>query len=190
MEKNRSFFDRYFPFIILAGITIGAIIGFIFGERATVLKPIGDIFINLLFTIVVPMVFISITSAVGSMVDLKRLGKILGFTVIIFIITGLIAAAWIIVTVNIFPPAAGTSISLDSVGDMQEAKSGAEILVDSLTVSNFGDLLNKEHMLPLIVFAILFGLAMSVCGGEESPVGKFFVSLNDVIMKIVDYIGI
>ncbi|HHX68874.1 MAG: dicarboxylate/amino acid:cation symporter [Miniphocaeibacter sp.] len=186
--SKKSFFDRFFPLILLGGIVIGSIIGLIFGEKATVLKPLGDIFLNLMFTIVVPMVFVSITSAVGSMVDMKRLGKILGSTVLVFIVTGLIAAAFVIITVNIFPPAAGTGIQPEAVGEMQEAKSGAELLVTSLTVENFGELLNKEHMLPLIVFAILFGLAMSVCGGDQSPVGKFFVNLNDIIMKIVGYI--
>lgn len=186
--KEKNFFKKYFPLILLGGIAIGSIIGLIFGEKAQVLKPLGDIFLNLMFTIVVPMVFVSITSAVGSMVDMKRLGKILGSTVLIFIVTGLIAAVFVIVTVNIFPPAAGSSISPEAIGEMQEAKSGADMLVGSLTVSNFGDLLRREHMLPLIVFSILFGLAMSVCGGEDSPLGKFMLNLNDVIMKIVDYI--
>ncbi|WP_100065261.1 dicarboxylate/amino acid:cation symporter [Miniphocaeibacter massiliensis] len=188
MSKKKSFFNRYFPIILLVGIIIGSAIGLIFGKDATKLKPLGDIFLNLMFTIVVPMVFVSITSAVGSMVDMKRLGKILGSTVMVFIVTGLIAAAFVITTVNIFPPAAGSNIAPGAIGEMQEAKSGAEMLVGSLTVSNFGDLLNKEHMLPLIIFAIMFGLAMSVCGGEESPVGKFFVNLNDIVMKIVGYI--
>lgn len=188
MESKKNFFDKFFPLILLGGIIIGSIIGIIFGERAMALKPLGDIFLNLMFTIVVPMVFVSITSAVGSMVDMKRLGKILGSTLGIFVFTGLIAAAFVLVTVNIFPPAAGSGISPEQVGQMQEAKTGAELLVGSLTVGNFGDLLYKQNMLPLIVFAILFGLAMSVCGGDASPVGKFFLNLNDIIMKIVGYI--
>lgn len=188
MSKKKDFYDKYFPFILLGGIGIGAIIGIIFGEDATKLKPLGDIFLNLMFTIVVPMVFISITSAVGSMADLKRLGKILGSMIFVFIVTGLIAAAFILIAVNLFPPT--SNIVLESGVEMGEAKTAGQLLVDSLTVPNFGDLLNKENMLPLIIFAILFGLAMSMCGGEESPVGKFFGNLNDIIMKIVDIIMI
>ena len=186
MTKKKSFFDRFFPLILLGGIFIGAIIGVIFGKDAMVLKPLGDIFLNLMFTIVVPMVFVSITSAVGSMVDLKRLGKILGATVGVFIVTGLIAAAFVLVTVNIFPPTA--DIVLKDPGAVEEAKSAGQMLVESLTVSNFGDLLDKSNMLPLIIFAIMFGLAMSMFGGDESPVGKFFVNLNDIIMKMVSFI--
>ncbi len=190
MSKKKGWFQRYFPVILLGGIGLGFLLGYLLGERATILKPLGDIFLNLMFTIVVPMVFISITSAVASMADLRRLGKILGFTLLIFIITGLIASAFILITVNIWPPAAGSTISLGSPEDMANAKTGAEILVSSLTVGNFGDLLRKENMLPLIVFSILFGLATSVCGGEKSPIGKFLNNLNDIIMKIVDYIMI
>ena len=139
-----------------------------------------------MFTIVVPMVFVSITSAVGSMVDLKRLGKILGSTVMVFIVTGLIAAAFVLITVNVFPPTA--NVPMAETTEMLEPSSSGEMLVKTLTVSNFGDLLDKSNMLPLIIFAILFGLAMSICGGDESPVGKFFVNLNDIIMKMVDFI--
>lgn len=188
MVSKKSWFNRYFPLILIGGIIFGSFLGFVLGDKARILKPLGDIFLNLMFTIVVPMVFISITSAVASMVDLKRLGKILGSTMAIFIITGLIAAAFILVTVNIFPPAAGSQIALEKLGEMEEAKTGAEILVTSLTVGNFGDLLRKENMLPLIVFSILFGLATSVSGGDKSPVGKFLNNLNDIVMKIVDYI--
>ncbi len=186
MTKKKSFFNRFFPLILLGGIFIGAIIGVVFGKDAMVLKPLGDIFLNLMFTIVVPMVFVSITSAVGSMVDLKRLGKILGATVSVFIVTGLIAAAFVLITVNIFPPTA--DIVLKAPEAMEEAKSAGQMLVESLTVSNFGDLLDKSNMLPLIIFAIMFGLAMSMYGGDESPVGKFFVNLNDIIMKMVSFI--
>lgn len=188
MNKKTNFFNRFFPLILLGGIVIGSIIGLIFGKKATVLKPLGDIFLNLMFTIVIPMVFVSITSAIGSMVDLKRLGKILGSTLLVFVITGLIASVFVLITVNIFPPAAGSEIQANAVGEMQKAKTGGELLVNSLTVNNFGELLKKENMLPLIVFAILFGLAMSVCGGDKSPVGKFFINLNYIIMKIVNYI--
>ena len=86
MNKKKIWESYRFPLILLAGIVIGAIIGLVFGEKATVLAPLGDIFINLMFTIVVPMVFISITNAVGSMLNMKRLGKILGSLVVLSLI--------------------------------------------------------------------------------------------------------
>lgn len=78
MNKNEIWKSYRFPLILLGGIFLGALIGVIWGKQAAVLKPLGDIFINLMFTIVAPMVFFSIANAVGSMLNLKRLGKILG----------------------------------------------------------------------------------------------------------------
>ena len=71
------------------------------------------------------------------------------------------------------------------VGEMQSA---SEMLVNSLTVSDFPELLSRQNMLPLIIFAILFGFCVSACGGDESPVGKLLGNLNQVIMKFVDLI--
>ena len=68
MNKSEIWKNYRFPIILLSGIMIGAVIGVIFGEKAKVLAPLGDIFLNLMFTIVVPMVFVSISSAVGNMV--------------------------------------------------------------------------------------------------------------------------
>lgn len=109
-----------FPFILLGGIAIGILIGVFAGEKAQVLKPIGDIFLNLMFTIVVPLVFVSISTAVGNMADMKRLGKILGNTILIFIVTGIIAAVIVLLTVNIFPPNTGTKMVLEA-SEMGEA---------------------------------------------------------------------
>lgn len=175
------------PVILLAGIVIGALVGIVFGKKATVLKPLGDIFLNLMFTIVVPMVFVSISTAVGNMVDMKRLGKILGSMVGVFIVTGLIAAVFVLIVVNIFPPAAGTHISMPEP-EMAEPKSASELLVSSLTVEDFPYILSRDNMLPLIVFSILFGFGVSACGGEESIVGKFLNNLNKIVMKMIDYI--
>ena len=163
--KQKTFWQQYGNLIlILGGIIVGALIGAFAPGVGTTIKPVGDIFLNLLFTIVVPLVFVSIASAVGSMANMKRLGRILGGTIGTFIFTGLIAAAW------------------------GEAKTAAELIVSSLTVSDFSDLWDKSNMLPLIIFAILIGFCVSACGGDETPVGKLLINLNDIIMKFVGVI--
>ena len=186
--QKKSFWQQYGGLIlILGGIAIGALIGAFAPSVGTTIKPIGDIFLNLLFTIVVPLVFVSIASAVGSMANMKRLGRILGSTVGTFIFTGLIAAACVLTWVNLFSPSAGASIQL-TTGEVGEAQSAGELLVSSLTVSDFSDLWDKSNMLPLIIFAILFGFCVSACGGEQSPMGKLLANLNDIIMKFVGII--
>ena len=186
--QKKSFWQQYGGLIlILGGIAIGALIGAFAPSVGTTIKPIGDIFLNLLFTIVVPLVFVSIASAVGSMANMKRLGRILGSTVGTFIFTGLIAAACVLTWVNLFSPSAGASIQL-TTGEVGEAQSAGELLVSSLTVSDFSDLWDKSNMLPLIIFAIIFGSCVSASGGDESPMGKLLNNLNDIIMKFVGVI--
>ncbi|MCG4586399.1 dicarboxylate/amino acid:cation symporter, partial [Anaerosalibacter bizertensis] len=74
-DKKKSFWQYYrFPIILLSSIILGCIIGLIMGEKASIFKPFGDIFLNAMFTIVVPLVFVTITSAVSSMADMRRLG--------------------------------------------------------------------------------------------------------------------
>lgn len=185
---KKSVWESYrFPIILISGIVIGAIAGLILGEKAKVLAPLGEIFLNLMFTIVVPMVFVSISSAVGNMVNMKRLGKILGSLVMVFITTGAIAGVVVLVVVNLFPPAAGTTIQFAGA-EMAEMTSVSDMIVGSLTVDDFSGLMSRKNMLPIIVFAILSGFCISACGGEEGPVGKLLSNLNDVIMKMVNVI--
>lgn len=187
MDKKKIWENYRFPIILLAGIIIGALLGVILGEKATVLEPIGQIFINLMFTIVVPMVFVSIATAVGSMLNMKRLGKILASLVVTFIVTGLFASLLVLVVVNIWPPAANTTITMGAE-EVQEAQNIGELIVSTLTVSDFSGLLSKDNMLAVIIFAIMSGVAVSACGGEKSQVGKFLINLNEVIMKLIGMI--
>ncbi len=186
--KKSSLWQQYkLPILLLGGIAIGSIIGVVSPSLGQTLKPVGQIFLNLMFTIVVPLVFVSIASAVGSMANMKRLGKILGSTIFSFLATGAIAGVCVLVWVNLFSPSAGTNIQMGT-SEMGEMQSVSEMIVGSLTVDDFSGLLSKDHMLPLIIFAILFGFCVSACGGDESPVGKLLANLNEVIMKFIGLI--
>ena len=136
-NQKQNFWKNYrFPLILLAGIIIGSIIGLIMGERAMVLKPFGDVFINLMFTVVVPLVFVTISSAVGNMANMKRLGRILGNMFLTFVVTGLFAAILIILVVTIFPPAQGVDIPLQASEELQSLNLGEQI-VKAITVPDF-----------------------------------------------------
>lgn len=173
--------------LLLGGIIVGCILGVVMGEKATVFAPIGDIFMNLMFTLVAPMVFVSVVTALGSMADLNKLGRLLLTLVSTFIATGAVAGVLILIIVNVFPPAANTSITMEMM-DVGEASSVSDIVVSSLTVSDFPLLFSRSNMLPLIIAAIAFGIAMIACGGAESPIGKLMINLNDIIMKLVNMI--
>ena len=192
MEKSeinkKSFWKNYsFPILLLTGIAIGSIIGIILGEKATVLKPFGDIFINLMFTAVVPLVFITISSAVGSMINMKRLGMILGYMLLTFVVTGAIASIIIIIAVKIFPPAAGVNISIPTPEAVKPVSLG-EQFVKAVTVSDFPQLLSKSNMLPLIIFSVLFGTCVSLVDDEKKSIAAGLEKFSKVMMKLIELI--
>lgn len=185
--SKKSLWENYrFPILLLSGIIIGSLIGIIFGEKAKVLSPFGDLFINMMFTAVVPLVFLSISSAVGSMMNMKRLGKILGSMFAVFIITGAIAATLIIIIVKIFPPAQGVSLVMEAA--TLDKISVGDALVNAFTVSDFPLILSRSHMLPLIIFSILFGFCVSLLGEEGSKIAYALELLNKVMMKMIGII--
>ncbi len=186
MTKNSILKNYRFPLILICSIILGSILGLIMGEDAVVLTPLGDIFLNLMFTAVVPLVFITISSAVGNMTNMKRLGKILGYMLLTFLITGLIAAVIIIRAVKIFPPAQGVTIALES-GSAGEAVSLSQRIVNALTVSDFNLLLSRSNMLPLIVFAVMFGFCTGTLG-ENNIVARALEALSRVMMRLVNLI--
>lgn len=104
-ELNKKSIARNYLFlgIMLAAIILGCIVGW-FWPDASVLKPLGTVFINLMFCIVVPMVFASISSAVANMSSRRRAGKIMGITIGTFVATGAVAAVIMYVLMRIFPP--------------------------------------------------------------------------------------
>lgn len=186
-DKVSAWKSYRFPLILLTSIIIGSIIGLIFKEKATVLKPLGDIFLNLMFTVVVPLVFVTISSAVGNMLNMRRLGKILGYMFLVFIVTGAIAAVLILFVVKVFPPAQGITLTLPQAGSI-ETVTLSEAIVRAVTVSDFSELLSRRNMLPLIVFSIIFGFCVSTVGGPESRVAKLLNELSRIMMKAVDVI--
>lgn len=103
-SESNSIWKAYrFPIILLTAIVIGCIVGAVMGKDALVFKPLGDVFINAMFMVVVPLVFSTICSAVANMSSMERLGKVMKSLVIVFLVTGAIAAVLMLVTVTFFP---------------------------------------------------------------------------------------
>jgi Na+/H+-dicarboxylate symporter len=190
MMKNTlpPFLKSYgFSLLLIISIIFGALLGIVFKKDAAMFKPLGDIFLNLLFTVIVPLVFFSISSTVASMTNLKRLGKILSVMVLLFVGTGLIASVVMIVAVVLYPPAVGSSIPLPAVADVPQLKA-ADQFVRAFTVSDFPNLLSKNNMLALIVFSMLTGLATSAVGEKGKTFAGFLISANEVMMKLITFI--
>ena len=185
----KNFLKSYASIIaMLIGIVGGCIVGAVW-PGATALKPLGTLFINMMFCIVVPMVFASIAGAVANMGNRKRAGKIMGVTVGTFVITGAIAAVIMYIVLNVFPPVLTpwTEIPTEEMG---EYASLSTMLVNFFTAEDFVGLLSRRAMLPLIVFSVLFGFAVNMNGGKDTVIGKWLEDLSAVMLnfvKIVSY---
>lgn len=186
--KSQSIWKSYrFPVILLISIIIGSLIGLVLGKKATVLQPFGDVFLNLMFTIVVPLVLVTVTSAVASIANLRRLGKILGTMLAVFIITGLIAAIITTIVVVIYPPAKGVKLDLSQAEQIQPLKT-ADQIVKAFTVNDFQALLSRKSMLPLIIFSILLGLSISLLKEKAEPLIKILNILSEAMVKMISII--
>jgi len=188
MKFKSVFLKNYaFSILLIVSIAIGSLLGLVFKENSSFFKPFGDIFLNLLFTIVVPMVFFSIASAVAVMTDAKRLGKIMTWMILIFVATGIAASLLMIVGVSAFPPAQGMNLPLGPPPEPSQDRIAQQI-VRAFTVADFGELLSKKNMLALIVFSILLGLAASAVGEKGKPFTQFLLSGNEVFSKAISYV--
>jgi Na+/H+-dicarboxylate symporter len=186
--KLPPFLKSYgFSIILIISIIIGSFLGIIYKKDAIVFKPFGDIFLNLLFTVIVPLVFFSISSAVAGMTNIRRLGKIMGSMILVFVVTGLIASVVMVIGVVLYPPAEGVKIALGAGVNAEHFKISDQI-VKAFTAPDFADILSKKNMLALIIFSILLGLATSASGKRGKAFANFLTSASDVMMKLISFI--
>ena len=176
-----------FTIAVLVSIVVGTLIGIYFPDFATSIKPLGDIFLNLMFTLVVPLVFFSISSAVANMLDLKRLGNILKKMFLVFFITCFISATIMVIGVTIFDPAEGTNILVET-SEAVESGNFLEKIASALTVTDFNNLLSKSNMLPLIIFTLLFGVGVSSLGEKGKKLSEILNLASLAMMKVVKFV--
>ena len=175
---------------MLLGIFSGTIVGLVW-PGATMLSPLGDLFINMMFCIVVPMVFVSVSSAIANMDSPKQAGKVMGVTVGTFSVTALIAAIIMYVVVrivNIVPEGFSVKEMVTSTEDLTDITTG-ELIVNFFTKPDFSELLSRRAMLPLIVAAIIFGFGVQMAGGKKTMTAKGLADLSNCIMKTIKIIS-
>lgn len=173
-----------FTLILIAAVTVGAITGAFLGPQARAFKFLGDIFLNLLFTAVVPLVFFSLSSVLASASSLKRLGRIGMVMLLVFVATGILSSCVMLIAVKCFDPSAGPA--LEAAQPMPEqTESFSQILVRTVTVPDFFDLLNRRNMLALIVFSLLTGLASQLAGDKAAAFRQFLVSGSEVMGQLI-----
>lgn len=180
--------------ILLVAIIVGAIVGIIFQEKATILSPLGDLFLNLLLVVIVPLIFLTITTSIAKMQTPKRLGKIMVTIVSVFLLTSIIAVLIGFVStyfVKLVEPEDGEQIRASLEETTEEEAEDISILdrtVSLVTVNDFQKLLSKDNIVALLVASVIFGLAINMTGEKAKPVTEFLVSANEIINNVVKII--
>ena len=182
-EKKKSSYRE--PLILIAFVVIGAILGIALGEKASVLYPIGQIWLNLLFVLLVPLIFFSIASSIASIADTKRVGKLLALTIGIFVVTAAIAGIYMFIVTGIFGVDTSIQIDASEVAEAAAADSIGDQIVNTFTVSDFPLVISRSHILALIVFTVFFGVTVSLLGEQGKPVVSWLNSMSLVFYKMV-----
>ena len=179
--------------ILLLSIIIGTIIGLIFKEKACVLSPLGDIFLNLMFVVIVPLIFLTITSSIIKMENPKRLGKIMITILIVFAVMSIIAA--LIGVASSYTIKLIDSKDINNLTNLlnQDAAISEEVNIlqktaNLLTVNDFYKILSKENIIAILVFSIIFGFAIRKSKDKGKKVSELILSLNEVVINIVNII--
>ncbi len=178
--KNSFLKNNWFTLTMVLGMVAGAITGWLW-PGATVLEPLGTIFINLMFCVVVPLVFFSISSAVANMVSAKKAGKVMGTTIVTFLCTAAIAAIimYLIVRVIGVVPT-GFEAMEPTEADPVDITA---LIINFFTKPDFTELFSRRAILPLIVAAILFGFGVQLSGGPETKTAQLLADVNKCLMK-------
>lgn len=180
--------------ILLASIIIGTIVGLIYGEKATVLSPFGDLFLNMLLVIIVPLIFLTISTSIGKMKQPKRIGKILTTIILVFAFTSIVSVFVGIVSTKSF-----RLVDVKDEAAIKEVLKGAEEItnedvnflertVEAVSVNDFSKLLTRDNMIALIIFSILMGISINMSKGKGDKFLGILESANEVVQSFIKLI--
>jgi aerobic C4-dicarboxylate transport protein len=180
---------------VIIGIILGILIGFFFPEFGEKLKVLADVFIKLIKMVIAPIVFFTVVIGIGSMGDLKKVGRIGGKALLYFEIVSTFALVIGAIVVNIVKPGKGFNTSAVEGGDIsqfteqaKETGHGAMDFILGIIPDNIVGAMAKGELLPILFFAVLFGLSLAAMGEKGKPVVALFEKLTDVFFGVVNMI--
>lgn len=179
-------------FILLLFILIGTILGLVFKENISFLKPFGDLFINMLMVIIVPLIFLTISTSIGKLKSPKRVGKVISSIILVFIFTSLISVVVGILfsriqlvnlndTDSILNKISGEIVKKDEVNLIERT-------VNTLTTDNFVNLLSKDNIIALIVVSVITGVGIILSKEKGTKALEVLDSFNEILKSILNII--
>lgn len=181
----KIFKKYFFSICMLVSLVVGTLLGLFAPDNfVSGIAPLGDIFINLMFTLVVPLVFFTVTSSIANMNKKAKVSKVLIKIIIVFIITSLVSSIFALLVVVFIKP---TSNIVPVAGESVESVSFLQALSEAITVNDFFSLLSKSHMLALIIFSIIFGICLRKVD-TESKISKGMLIISNAFLKFIKII--
>jgi aerobic C4-dicarboxylate transport protein len=180
---------------VIIGIILGIAVGFLFPAFGIELKVLADVFIKMIKMVIAPIIFFTVVIGIGSMGDLKKVGRIGGKALLYFEIVTTFALAIGIIVVGIVKPGEGFNTESVEGGDVSEYTEGAEEtshgfvdFVVSIIPENVVGAMAEGELLPILFFAVLFGISMAAIGDKAKPVVVLFERLTDIFFGVVNMI--
>ncbi len=175
---------------IMLGAVAGLVCGWLFGPQMVQIAWIGDLFLDLLKMMIIPLIVAAVISGVSSLGDIRKLGKLGGLTLLYYASTTALAVLIGLIVVNLFQPGIGVEQLSDEVPEMVAAKGeiGFTDIIRSLVSPNIVASAAETQLLPIIVFSLLFAAAMTTIGERNSAMIRFFDGLNETMMRLVIWI--
>jgi len=172
--------------LIMVGMLAGGVCGWAFGEKMLAVKFLGDLFLNSLKMMIIPLVVASMITGVASLGDIRRLGRTGLATVGYYFVTTGIAVAIGIFLANLIKPGAGVTPVAQELPSMvgEKTYSVVDVIVNMIPENVF-EAAAETNVLPLIVVALVFGGILTTLGEKGQPVIKFFAGVNEAVMKLV-----
>ncbi len=175
--------------LLLLGIIVGSLLGIYTPAFVPYLKPIGDIFLNLIFVSIIPLLFFAITASVSNINKDQPLGRVMLIMSAVFIVTIVVVSIFTILAVWMFPIEGLTTIAGSETESITQDNAGwGDRLVSFLTVSEFGNLLSRQNILAFVIFSFLLGISVRNAGPRGETFSRFIKSGNEVMQQLLTLI--
>ena len=168
---------------VIGGLILGVIVGLLFGEAAGSLKPIGDIFVNLIKMLVIPLIFTTLVSGVTAMGSVAKLGSIGVKAIGLYLATTAVAITIGLIVGAFFQPGVGVEFTGVTPKPVADAPGVVERLINIIPANPVAALA-EGNVLSVIFFALIFGVGVLLSGDKGKPVGDAIDSAADVMLNI------
>lgn len=175
---------------IFIGGLAGIICGWLFGPKMLAIAWIGDLFLDALKMMIIPLIVGAVISGVTSLGDIRKLGKVGGITLLYYASTTACAVLIGLIMVNVIQPGDGINYQTETISESISNRDNINLteLVRSLISPNIISAASNTQLLPIIVFCLLFGAALTTLGKNKTTIINFFDALNEAMMKLVIWI--